>query len=335
MPRKRADPGLQIVALGAPRIEVAGERVSFDTRKATALVVYLALTGRPHRRESIAALLWPEHDEEHARGALRRTLSVIRTGLGGRWLDTDGDTLALQGPGLQVDVVELRRALAEGRLLEGVTLHRGDLLAGFALRDAPAFDEWQASESERLRIEVGKALERLVAQEEAAGALDRAIAQGRRWLELDALHEPAHRALMRLHALAGDRAAALRQYRECVTLLDRELGVAPHAETRALERAIHEGASVSSPGHALPRADESLGDVHTLHGDYERAIKSYESALAATDVEARGALEHKLADVYHRRGDWKMAAAHYRAARDRAPNDAARARVSADWSLAS
>ena len=73
---------LVISVLGAPRIERDGAVVTFDTRKATALLGYLAVTARAQRRETLAALLWPEADETRARSALRRTLSVIRKELG-------------------------------------------------------------------------------------------------------------------------------------------------------------------------------------------------------------------------------------------------------------
>src|SRR5438093_1478112 len=135
-PRKSARTGLAILALGAPRVEIGGRALSFDTRKATALLAYLAVTDGPHRRESIAALLWPEHDDEHGRGALRRTLSVVRTGLGGRWLVAEGDDVGLDRAGVRVDVLEFRRALAAGRLADAIALYRGDFLAGFALRDS-------------------------------------------------------------------------------------------------------------------------------------------------------------------------------------------------------
>ena len=71
-----------IAVLGPPRIERDGALVTFDTRKATALLGYLAVTARPQRRETLAALLWPDADETRARSALRRTLSVIRKELG-------------------------------------------------------------------------------------------------------------------------------------------------------------------------------------------------------------------------------------------------------------
>ena len=80
--RWRAGAGLVISVLGAPRIERDGAVVTFDTRKATALLGYLAVTARPQRRETLAALLWPDADDTRARSALRRTLSVVRKELG-------------------------------------------------------------------------------------------------------------------------------------------------------------------------------------------------------------------------------------------------------------
>ncbi len=305
-----------------------------DTRKATALLALLAVSDQPQRRATLAAFLWPDADEQKARGALRRTLSVLRTALGDRWLDVDGETLALDPTGLQVDVREFRRTIREGRLTDATSLYRGNFLEGFSLRDSTAFDDWQAAQSDELRTEYGDALAKLAATATAAGDEPAAMAYLKRRLVFDPLHEPAHRELMRLYARTGDRSAALRQYHECVRLLDGELGVAPAAETRALRDAIEAG---SLPGAEPPGAAataEAVGDVHTLHGDYRRAIQSYQAALAKAPAAARGATLHKLAQVHHRRGDWVEAERHYVSARNAAANAGDQARVVADWSLA-
>ena len=47
-----------------------------DTRKALAIVALVAAEGRPFARDELAAMFWPEADDEAARGALRRTLST-------------------------------------------------------------------------------------------------------------------------------------------------------------------------------------------------------------------------------------------------------------------
>ena len=62
--------------LGPPRIEQAGRAVDFDTRKAPALLAYLAVTGEPQPRETLSTLLWAETDDEHARASLLRTPSA-------------------------------------------------------------------------------------------------------------------------------------------------------------------------------------------------------------------------------------------------------------------
>lgn len=304
-----------------------------DTRKATALIAYLAVTGQPQARDTIAVMLWPDADTERARGALRRTLSTLRTGLGGDELRTDGLRIALNDGAIDVDVRRFRAFVADGRLEEAVAAYTGDFLSGFSLRDSVEFDEWQAAQGEMLRGELASALGRL-----ALGTSDvpSAIAHARRWVSIDPLHEPAHRALMRLLAKASDRSAALRQYRECAHLLDRELGVAPLPETTALRDAIERGEEApevpSRP--AAGTVHETVGDLYTLHGDYAKAIASYESAAAETAGAARAAVEHKLANVFHRRGEWQQAEHHYRAALRDAEGPALRARVSADWSLA-
>ncbi len=80
---------LTLRLLGSPLVEIDGEPPTFDTRKALALLAYLALTGRRQRRDSLAGLLWPEYSQDRARAALRRTLSVLRREVGEDHLDTD------------------------------------------------------------------------------------------------------------------------------------------------------------------------------------------------------------------------------------------------------
>jgi len=324
---------LRISLLGAPAVEIGRKRIVTDTRKATALLAYLAVSEKPQRRSTLAALLWPDTDEQKARGALRRTLSVLRTALGDRWLDAEGETIDLERASVRVDVLEFRRATHEGRFDAAVALYRGDFLQGFSLRDSAQFDDWQATQSDALRTEYADALSRLAAEAEREGDHAAAIGHAKLRLALDPIHEPAHRDLMRLYARSGDRSAALRQYREATRILDQELGVAPVAETRALHDAIEAGVVPATDAPASVTTAEAVGDLHTLHGDYRQAIESYETAAAKAPANARAGIEHKLAQVHHRRGDWAKAEHHYAVAH-KASEGAAKARILADWSLA-
>jgi DNA-binding SARP family transcriptional activator len=248
---------LRVRLLGPPRADLDGAPVEVDTRKATALLAYLAVTARPHSRGSLTALLWPDYDDDRARAALRRTLSALKKSLGGGWLVGRREAVELSRAGMWLDVDAfrdlVRAAESHGHdaadpcptcfewLTRAEEVYRGDFLSGFAMRDGAGFEEWQLFEADGLRRELGRALERLVAAETGAGFLERALHHARRWLALDPLHEPAHRELMRLYALAGDRSAALRQYRQCVAILDQELGVPPLEEITELYETIRSG----------------------------------------------------------------------------------------------
>jgi predicted ATPase/DNA-binding SARP family transcriptional activator len=267
---------LALRLLGPPRVEVDGEPVHIGRRKALALLAYLAVTARPHTRDSLATLLWPSYDQAGARGELRRMLSILKRTLGEPCLAVDRAMAGIDADAdVWVDVAEFRRLLAEceghghgageactscaGLLEEAAALYEDDFLAGFTLDDSAAFDEWQRFEAEGLRDELGSVLERLARCRSAQGDHEGAIEHARRWVALDALHEPAQRALMQAYAGAGQRSAALRQYGECERVLRSELGLTPSAATVALRERIELGAGerAAEPATA-PRARPNL-----------------------------------------------------------------------------
>jgi DNA-binding SARP family transcriptional activator len=246
---------LTIALLGTPRIEIEGAPLSVDTRKAVALLAYLAVTGHAQSRDRLASLLWPEYDGDRARAALRRTLSTLKAGLGGRGLVIDRAVVSLATTDAEIDIRAFRELarVAEGAtdeiesLANAVALHRDDLLAGFSLKDSVEFDSWQQAAASELRRELAHTLGRLTRALARAGRHDAAIVHARRRLALDPLDEPSHRQLIELLAATGNRAEALRQYRECVRHLDRELGVRPLPETTELYLAVNEGRLAADP----------------------------------------------------------------------------------------
>lgn len=247
---------LTLLFLGSPQIELDGRPVATDRRKAVALLVYLAVTGARHSRDSLAALLWPEADQSQALAYLRRTIWEINNMVGEGWLDAERSSVGLcAGTDLWLDVAEFTRLAADSADLAALgaaaDLYRGDFLAGFTLRDAPQFDEWQYFQAEEMRQQLAAVLIRLADGLAQAGRGETAVTHARRWLALDPLHEPAHRLLMQLYAQIGQKTAALRQYDTCVAILAEELGVAPEAETQALHERIRRGEVTQKPLFAM------------------------------------------------------------------------------------
>jgi predicted ATPase/DNA-binding SARP family transcriptional activator len=262
--------GLELTLLGTPHASVDGAPLAVDTRKAFAVLARLAVAGPRCSRDVLAAMLWPESPQDRARASLRRTLSVLTTGLGGRWVQADRSVVSLDDTDLHCDALQFRRLVARADthahpvgaecadclawLTEAAGLYHGDFMAGFALRDAPEFEDWVLLEGEDLRRQAGTVLGRLVAARSQTGDVAGALAHARQWLALDPLHEEAHRAVMLLAAWSGRRDEAIRQYRECVAALDGELGVTPLPETTRLYEAILEDRVTPPPPPPPPAA---------------------------------------------------------------------------------
>ncbi|HEX7098724.1 MAG TPA: BTAD domain-containing putative transcriptional regulator [Acidimicrobiia bacterium] len=246
--------GLAIRVLGDVDIRVGGRPIEVDTRKALALLTYLAVSGTSASRDTLTALLWSDLDSNRGRGALRRTLSVLRKALGNRWLAVDSDRVRLETDAVYLDLEDARRleetveahheqsselCLECLRCLErAASLYRGEFMAGFYVRDAPEFESWQLHEADRVRRRHTSVLARLADAVAARGDFARSVDIARQRVAVTPLDEAAHRQLMTALVWAGDRAAALRQYKDLVRVLDEELGVPPLPETSALEERI-------------------------------------------------------------------------------------------------
>jgi len=209
-------------------------------RKVRALLALLALSpGMVWPREKLMATLWSDRNEEQARASLRQALTELRRAFGETSaLRTEHDTISLDPGALFVDVVAFEQLAKGGRWEEAAAQYRGPLLDAHGVRD-DAFEDWVRTERERLHNLAMTVLDRAAAVQSG----DVAIATVQRQLQLEPAREASHRLLISLYAAAGQRAQALRQYEHCREILQRDLQVAPDAETEALHRQIQSEAS--------------------------------------------------------------------------------------------
>ncbi|HEX6387255.1 MAG TPA: BTAD domain-containing putative transcriptional regulator, partial [Anaerolineae bacterium] len=247
---------LEITLLGNPVITLDDKPVTgFVSSKAQALVYYLAATGQSHGRETLAGLLWSDVPDSSAKKNLRDVLSNLRKLLG-PFLNITRQAAGLdEAAGIFIDCQAFATALLDRELTNSpaltdadasllrdiIDLYRGDFMAGFYLDEAPLFEEWMLGERERLRQLALQALTVLADHHVQQGNYAPAIEYTMRLLAMDAWREEAHRELMLLLALSGQRSAALAQYEKCRRILDEELGVEPAAETTALYEQIRSG----------------------------------------------------------------------------------------------
>jgi TolB-like protein/DNA-binding SARP family transcriptional activator len=224
--------------------------------KRLALLAYLA-AGRPfgfHQRDALVALLWPNLDQGHARGALRQTLLRLRQSVGKRVVVTRGDeAIGLDANLLWCDVRAFDVELSGGRPDEALALYRGDFLPGVFDAGAPEFERWIDGERRGLRLRATRAAWLASDQAEQAGDTARCAEWAQRAVRLAPDDEPGARRLITLLERVGDRAGASRACDELERYLKMELEVAPSADTTTLLAMIRGNEAPAEP--ALSAAD--------------------------------------------------------------------------------
>jgi DNA-binding SARP family transcriptional activator len=262
-------PGLAIRLFGEFGVERDGQELTCQAAaKAQQLLAFLLLNpNRSQHRESILGALWSETPAAQGRKALRQALWQLQTALRATpaeqeqtlvRAEADRIVLSLE-PETRVDVAAFRQAYTRLRGLTGdqmtadlvvlveeaVNTYHGDLLDGW-------YFDWLLYERESFQSMYLILLDKLMTYYEVHGNYELGLVHGQQILRHDRAHERAHRRLMRLYVLHGDRTSALRQFDRCVTALAEELDVKPASATLRLYNQIRDGDNVLLESDTAP-----------------------------------------------------------------------------------
>jgi len=262
-----------------------GEKSSYiRARKVQELFIYLLVFRKnPQPRESLSEILWADQPVLTSKKNLRQTLWHLQSAFKefkhpsrlelliddgwihirlptNFWLDTAEFEQVFEA----VNPKHARELSAEdfSAMQYAVHLYTGDLLEGW-------YQDWCIFERERFQMMNLMLLDKLVQYCEIHQKYDVGLAYGWQILRQDYAYERAHRQLMRLYALSGDRTQALHQYQRCLNALQVELGVEPSARTRQLYEQIQSDTFVAplsarektrSPGDEVTPTIEAMLD---------------------------------------------------------------------------
>lgn len=250
-------------------------------KRIEALLIYLAMEAdRPHRREVLIGLLFPDMPDDTARTNLRQTLSRLRRAISDAKADppfllsSRESTQFNQASDHTLDVVQFQASLAgcephrgrrEGDCADCMTLaatavshYKGPFLDGFFLEDSSAFEEWLLGYRQQFQAMALTVLDELTQFHERRGEYEQAANFARQQLAIEPWREPAQQQLMRALTLLGERNAALAAYQAFCQTLQEELDVEPLPETAALAEQIQE-ATAERPYHLPPREQNLIG----------------------------------------------------------------------------
>ena len=236
-------PRLVIQAFGWSHVTVNGRAVEWQTQSVCDLFFFFLTSGRPMSKEQVAEAMWGSMDDPnrlHQR--FKNELYRLRRAVGTEVIVLDGELYRFNRIldfDYDVDDFEtcLTRAKSSADENEKIAQYEKavGLVRGPYLADIGA--TWAILDQERLRQESLNAALRLVEICWDHRYLEKTVNACQRALEFDPASEPAHQALMRVHASRGDRTAVVRQYKICRDAL-KQLDLTPSEETEALYREL-------------------------------------------------------------------------------------------------
>ena len=252
---------------GDINISLAGQELwDFGTKKARALLIYLSIENdRPHSRQTLASLFWPEQSEKLARQSLRQALSNLRKLLGEEdYLQVTSQNVRMN-PDVEIwsDTGEIEALVKEceqhhhkdtahclpcvRRQIRIADLYKGEFLPGYSLQDSIPFDEWAILHRERLH-QIGLRAHAILADYfERRGEYEQALDHAKSQIEMEPWLEETYCQTMRLYYNHGKRSQALKYYHECQRIIMQEFGVEPSKQTQALAKVILEEKPLGIP----------------------------------------------------------------------------------------
>ncbi len=298
-------PVLRIAVLGGVRLSLGAGPLPLASRKARALLAYLAFqASAPVSRERLAGLFWSDVSDAQARNSLRQALFELREGLaagGCRELLAGRDELWLTPGRYRLDVEDLLAALAAGDAAAAEQVEPTGTMRLLAEYEelGSLFADWVIEIRQGTQKEMQRRLERGFSDVSRAPQLRRAFAQAA--LRLDPMHEAACRVVMELAARDGEIGIALRAYSALYEVLGAELDMEPSEATQQLAVEIKRSGLAPSPATVerggAPSAEGSLPSIVVM--PFQVWPKTAETAWLAA-----GAMEgvvHSLSGVEHLR----------------------------------
>lgn len=261
-------PRLSISLVGQLAMRFRGRPIELRSRKAAAVLGYLALCEtKKESRERLVGLLWSRSDEEKARASLRQVVRELRSIFDDAEFDGFAAgrlSVSIEPAQVEVDIENVLRLAGQGRvhpLLLDTSRLDERLLEGMDDLDL-SFRVWVLAKRQTIHERLMRSLTAAFTAEQVAPEIRRKLASA--IVNLDPTHEQACCHLMQARAEDGDIAGALRIYKGLWDLLDRDYGMEPSKPTQELVASIKLGAFEPSPvdrGPGREKAARVTGDV--------------------------------------------------------------------------
>lgn len=239
------NPGSIICVLGQVSITLNGSVVPITSRRVSAVIAMVALSGhRKVSREKLCLILWPDAAAEQARTNLRQVLRRLKSLLNNdeeQLFNIGRDAITLADESLVIDTDMVLSQIKEGTISD--ELVDDDSVLDSMLCDldgmTSALDAWLVVQRSLLSDRLNSALQELLVQTEIGDPKTVRIAKA--LTSLDPTNEGAQRIIMESLTRQGQASAAIRVYDDLYRLLEDDYDIEPSVETSNLVAKIKLG----------------------------------------------------------------------------------------------
>jgi len=258
---------LSVRTLGPFQVLLDGEPATgFDSDKVRGLLAFLLLEAdRPHRREKLAGLLWPDYPDQSARTSLRSALANLRKVITDQNADPNFILVTRQTiqfnsqSNYDLDAQTFIEFVGTGskhqrdinNFEQALSLYNGDFMEGYSISDSVLFEEWMLVSRESLRRKALQVLQHLTGLYQEQGNHELALELALRQIKMEPFQEAAHQQVMWIWTNSGRRNEALAHYEDFQKLLKVELGVTPLKQTQQMYQQLLDGDLPSPPTETL------------------------------------------------------------------------------------
>jgi ATP/maltotriose-dependent transcriptional regulator MalT/DNA-binding SARP family transcriptional activator len=237
-----APPTLYIRALGRMQVQIDNHRLTsseWQTQAARDMFFMLLAYPEGMTRDEICLILWPDASTEEARFRFKNTVYRLRRAVGRHSVLLDQEIYRFNNKldyEYDVEIFLKENALAArtddpmeklAHFREAVKVYRGNYLTEVE-------ETWTLNPREYLRQNFLNILLKAAGIYFDMAKYDQALEYCQRALNEDNLLEEAYRMALRTFAAMGDRVGLVRQYQQCVEILEREINTEPSPQTQAL-----------------------------------------------------------------------------------------------------
>ena len=239
-------------------IDETGQALPVTGAKTQGMIAYLALNMEmPPSRDRLMSLFWGDRFTDQARQSLRQAIAKLKRQFGDIHEDAilaDLDRVGLNPERFRVDAeefAELAQEESQDAVQKAVNMLSGAFLEGFYGQQSE-FENWLASERQRLATLSMQVMERAAEQAMMSGDPNTAIMHARRLVGIDPLRDASQSVLIRILAQQGERSAAVQQFQAYETMLKKELGVGVGSDLQRLMQEVRsEGSFFDLPAEEI------------------------------------------------------------------------------------